>query len=61
MNGDAARLGSIPFDTFHGVPVGWVTLVDKYFEKVYLDPVFREQMRERVMADIASGNPARMR
>ena len=58
-DGQATFISS-KFDTLYGVPVGGITSVDEHFEKVYLDPVFRAQMRERVMADIASGDPARM-
>ena len=44
---------------------GWshedVTDVESFFERVYPDPEYREQIRQRVMRDIASGDPAAMR
>ncbi len=49
------------FEDIYGVPRGSVHTVDEYFEKVYLDPVFREEIRARIMADMASGNATRMR
>ena len=33
---------------------------DSFWEAVYEDPLFREQMRERVLADCSSGDPKRM-
>jgi len=52
---------SAKFEEIYGVPRGSLHSVEDYFEKVYLDPAFREQIRARMMADMASGNPARMR
>ncbi len=49
------------FEEIYGVPHGSLQTVDEYFEKVYSDPVFREQLRTRVMADMASGDPSRLR
>ncbi len=43
------------------MPHGSLQSVEEFFEKVYLDPVFREQIRARIMADMASGDAARMR
>lgn len=34
---------------------------DNFFEAVYEDPGFRNEIKERVLADCASGDPARMR
>ncbi|HIJ07325.1 MAG: Putative PAS/PAC sensor protein [Methanomicrobiales archaeon 53_19] len=33
---------------------------DAFWDVVYLDPVFRSELRERVLSDIQSGDPARM-
>lgn len=33
---------------------------DAFWDAVYEDPVFREEIRERVLTDIASGNPEQM-
>ena len=49
------------FEKIYGVAAGSVHDTAEFFEKVYLDPVQREQMRQRIMADMASGDPARMR
>ncbi len=49
------------FERIYGVSPDSLHSVDEYFEKVYPDPVRRAKMRERVMADIASGEASRMR
>jgi PAS domain S-box-containing protein len=48
------------FYEIYGVTPGSMGTVDEHFENVYTDPVFREQMRQRIMADITSGDPNRM-
>jgi len=48
------------FAAIYGVPPGTLEATGDFFEKVYLDPVYREHIRVRVMADIASGDAARM-
>lgn len=60
MDTGAATFVSKKFDAIYGVPVGSLGSIDDYFEKVYLDPVFRERIRERMLTDIASGDPDRM-
>lgn len=49
------------FKELYGIPDGQTETVDDFFESVYVDPVQREAMRERVLADMRSGDPARMR
>ena len=49
------------FEKIYGVAPGSIANVGDYFEQVYVDPGQREAMRARVMEDIASGDPARMR
>ena len=49
------------FEMIYGVPYGSLQSVSDYFEKVYLDPAFRETMRERIMEDMATGDAAKMR
>ncbi|MDP1992368.1 MAG: PAS domain S-box protein [Syntrophales bacterium] len=49
------------FENIYGVPPDSIRGVDDFFEKVYLDPVFREEIRERIMADMMTGEAARMR
>jgi len=48
------------FAAIYGVPPGTLETVGDFFEKVYRDPVFREQIRARAMADIDSGDAAHM-
>lgn len=48
------------FEDIYGVPRGTLASVKDFFEVVYADPAYREQMRHRVMSDIASGDAARM-
>ena len=48
------------FEKIYGVPPGSLHGVADFFERVFLDPVYREQMRERIMADMATGEAARM-
>ncbi|MBE3065459.1 MAG: PAS domain S-box protein, partial [Spirochaetes bacterium] len=49
------------FERIYGVPPDSLHTVADHFEKVYLDPVFREQIRARMMAGMASRDAARMR
>jgi PAS domain S-box-containing protein len=55
-----ARFVSRRFERIYGLEPGSLHSVDEFFEKVYRDPRTREQARSRLMADIASGDPARM-
>jgi len=48
------------FKELYGIPEGETETVDDFFESVYVDPVQREAMRGRVLADMGSGDPARM-
>ncbi|MFA5371876.1 MAG: PAS domain S-box protein, partial [Sideroxydans sp.] len=48
------------FAEIYGVLLGTSERLTDFFEKVYRDPVIREQIRARVMADISSGDAARM-
>ena len=48
------------FAEIYGVTPGAPERIEDFFEKVYRDPVFREQIRARVMADISSGDATRM-
>ena len=48
------------FEEIYGVPRGSLKDIESFFHEVYRDPDFREQMRSRIMADIESGDPARM-
>jgi PAS domain S-box-containing protein len=49
------------FEDIYGVPRNSIHTVGEYFEKVYLDPVLREEIRSRIMADMESGDASRMR
>lgn len=48
------------FEKIYGVAPGSLENVADFFEEVYLDPVFREEIRARIMSDIATGHAARM-
>lgn len=52
--------GSRKFKEIYGISRNSINGIDEFFETAYLDPVFRKQMRERIMTDIASGDPSRM-
>jgi len=49
------------FKEIYGIEGSDTDSVQKFFEAVYLDPAQREEMRTRILADMASGDPARMR
>ena len=49
------------FEDIYGVGRGALSTVGDFFEKVYVDPGQREEMRSRILADMASADPARMR
>lgn len=49
------------FERIYGVEPHTIQGVEDFFERVYLDPVVRERMRSRIMTDMASGDPARLR
>lgn len=56
------RFVSARFEEIYGVPRGTITSHDDFFDTVWPnDLVFREQIRRRVLADIASRDPSRMR
>lgn len=59
-DGEVVFVGS-KFEEIYGLPRGSLRSVADFFEKVYPDPEFREQMRTRILADIGSGDPSRMR
>jgi len=48
------------FSEIYGWPVNEILDIDSFFEKVYPDPIFREQIKSRILADIHSGQPERM-
>jgi PAS domain S-box-containing protein len=56
-----ARFVSRRFEAIYGVPAGSILSLEDYFDKVYRDPAFREEIRERMVTDVAAGDPARMR
>ena len=49
------------FEKIYGWPKTYIADVDSFFEHVYPDPVRRTAVKDRVMADIMSGDPRRMR
>ena len=49
------------FEKIYGIEHGDVQGVNDFFEKVYADPVLREELRARISSDMKSGDPSRMR
>ncbi|AKG53132.1 sensory box sensor histidine kinase-response regulator [Dehalogenimonas sp. WBC-2] len=48
------------FEEIYGWPKDDTLDINTFFDKVYPDPVYRSEIKGRVMSDIASGDPARM-
>ena len=48
------------FEKIYDILHGSVNTVDEFFDKAFADPVLREEIRERFMADTASGDPSQM-
>ncbi|TVQ26865.1 MAG: response regulator [Spirochaetaceae bacterium] len=48
------------FERIYGWPFEVISSVDRFFEAVYPDPEYREQIQSKVMADIAAGDPGKM-
>ncbi|MBN2320088.1 MAG: PAS domain S-box protein [Acidobacteria bacterium] len=48
------------FEEIYGWPREELRSVDQFFENVYPDPQYREEIRKRVQEDILSGRPDRM-
>ena len=49
------------FKEIYGVAGTDTDSVEKFFEAVYIDPAQREKMRARILADMGSGDPSRMK
>ncbi len=60
INDGAFQYVNARFEEIYGVPRGALRSVENFFDLVYPDPVYREELRARIMADIASGDPTRM-
>jgi PAS domain S-box-containing protein len=60
INDGAFQYVNTHFEEIYGVPHGALRSVENFFELVYPEPGYREELRARIMADIASGDPARM-
>jgi PAS domain S-box-containing protein/putative nucleotidyltransferase with HDIG domain len=48
------------FETLYGVPPRSLHEIGTFFDTVYVDPAYRDEIRARVMADIESSDRARM-
>ncbi|MCU0399785.1 MAG: PAS domain-containing protein [Algoriphagus sp.] len=48
------------FSKAYGWPVGELNDMETFFQKIYPDPVYRKEIRERVLNDIQSKDPERM-
>ena len=49
------------FEEIYGWPKNIFVDVEAFFTHVYPDPVYRQNIKERITADITSGDPSRMR
>ncbi len=49
------------FEEIYGWPKSVLTDVEQFFNHIYPDPVQRKAVKERIMADIAGGDPKKMR
>ncbi len=57
----AALYVSARFEQIYGVPRGTLTSVAQFYDDVFADPEERRTIRERVSADLASGERTRLR
>ena len=48
------------FSEIYGWPVADLIDIDSFFEKVYPDPAYRENIKKKILSDIQSGIPERM-
>ena len=48
------------FEEIYGWSAHEISSIDSFFEKVYPDKLYRQQLMERIMADINSGDPERL-
>jgi PAS domain S-box-containing protein len=49
------------FITIYGWPADQLNDIDNFFNVVYPDPLYRAEVKSRIMADILSGNPDNMK
>lgn len=49
------------FTEIYGWPEEFMTDIDSFFEHVYPDPDYRATIKTRIMQDVASGDPKRMK
>jgi len=49
------------FERIYGWPKEDLVSVEEYFNHVYPDPVYRKELKEKILSDIASGDAARMK
>lgn len=55
-----ATLMNKKFSEIYGWPPEELENVENFFSKVYPDPIYRHEMKERILSDIQSGDPKRM-
>ena len=49
------------FEEIYGWPKNVLVNVEEFFNHVYPDPAYRTEIRDRILSDISSGDPSRMR
>lgn len=55
-----ATLFNKKFTDIYGWPVEKLKDIDTFFESVYPDPKYREQIKSQILSDLTSGDPERM-
>ena len=61
MDDGNAIFVSDKFEEIYGVEKGSVQDTNSFFEKVYVDPTYREEMKKKVFDDISSGDATKMK
>jgi len=60
INEGSILLVNRQFSKTYGWPADQIADVDQFFQKVYPDPAYREQIKNQITSDMASGDPKRM-
>lgn len=61
INDGKAVFVSEKFEEIYGVARGCIKDIDSFFENVYLDSGYREEMKKKIMEDVQSGDISRMK
>lgn len=61
MDDGNAIFVSDKFEEIYGVEKGSIQDTNSFFEKVYIDPAYREEMKKKVFDDISTGDISKMK